>query len=249
MNTSRVKQDKRNKTARDKRAFNKINTNIQEPAILESIKPIEPDILESIKQIEPALLESIKPIEPALLEYIKQIEPDILEPIKPNILEPIKQIEPAISKMELLANRRRETLAVARSKIKPKGFYKDEIQKRDQEIMTLKRMNITLYEMATLNIKPDLLDEEIPDYIYDDTKPQQPQRIQQQIPQRIQQQIQQPQQIQKPQQIQQIQQPQQIQQQQQEQPIEYLANHLYAQTLQKQLKKSMFDKMMNETFQ
>jgi len=113
MRLLREQQDNQNKTARNKRALLK-NTNntvlleqkepeTREEPNKEPINPIE-------EQIEPVILEPINPIE---------------EQTKPNILEPIKQIEPAISKMELLVNRRRETLAVATTKIKPKGFYKD----------------------------------------------------------------------------------------------------------------------------
>jgi len=267
---SRDKQDIRNQRAKDKRRLLKINTNIQpdilEPAILESkiTEILEPLILEPITSAEPEILEPLilepitsaepKILEPLILEPITSAEPKILEPL---ILEPITSAEPALSKFEILANKRRQTLADARTKIKPKGFYKEEISKRDQEIETLKRLNITLYEMATLNIKPNIDDKDIPDYIFNEVLPpneKRPSHIhqqKQQIQQHQQQQIQQIQQIQQDQQReiqheqqQQIQQIQQIQQQDKD----YLSNHLYAQTLQSKLKNTMMQNMMRETF-
>jgi len=236
---SRDKQDVRNQRAKDKRRLLKINTNIQHDILESQITEIlEPDILEPIT-------------------------PDILEPLEPDILEPL---EPVLSKFEILANKRRQTLADARTKIKPKGFYKDEIHKRDQEIETLKRLNITLYEMATLKIKPTINDDDIPDYIFNEVLPTNekrlPQHQQQQILQILQQQIQQIQQQQQQQiqqtqqQILQIQQQEQIQQKQiqQQQPQQphqeqdYLSNHLYAQTLQSKLKETMTQNMIRNTF-
>jgi len=246
---SRDKQDVRNQRAKDKRRLLKINTNIQ-PDILES------QITEILEPLEPEILE---PITPEILET-EILEPEILET---DILEPIK---PVLSKFEILANKRRQTLADARTKIKPKGFYKDEIHKRDQEIETLKRLNITLYEMATLKIKPTINDDDIPDYIFNEVLPTNekrlPQHQQQQILQILQQQIQQIQQQQQQQiqqtqqQILQIQQQEQIQQKQiqQQQPQQphqeqdYLSNHLYAQTLQSKLKDTMTQNMIRNTF-
>jgi hypothetical protein len=272
---SRDKQDIRNQRAKDKRRLLKINTNIQ-PDILEPLilEPITPEILEPLI-LEPITPDILEPITPEILEplILEPITPDILEPL---ILEPITSVEPALSKFEILANKRRQTLADARTKIKPKGFYKEEISKRDQEIETLKRLNITLYEMATLNIKPNIDDKDIPDYIFNEVlqnnekRPshihQQQQEIQHHQQQQIQQiqQIQQDQQHHQQQQIQQIQQDQQqeiqqeIQQEQeqqmqqiqqiQQQEKDYLSTHLYAKTLQSKIKNTMMQNMMRETF-
>ena len=196
---TREKQDIRNNRAREKRALFKVIKNIQK------IEPEEP-----LK--EPLELNEI------IEEPIKIIE----KPIK-IIEEPIKIIEP-LTKAEIIADKRRASLAIARSLIKPRGYYNDIINKKDIEIMKLQQINNTLYEMATLRIKPDLPDKDIPDYIYQ-TPQQQPQQPQQQ----------------------QIKQQNQPLPQHQEQ--EYLSNHLYAQTLQSKIKNTMMQNMIRETFQ
>jgi len=165
-------------------------------------------------------IQKIEPEEP--LKEPLELNEIIEEPIK-IIEEPIKIIEP-LTKAEIIANKRRASLAVARSLIKPRGYYNDIINKKDIEIMKLQQINNTLYEMATLRIKPDLPDKDIPDYIYQ-TPQQQPQQPQQQ----------------------QIKQQNQPLPQHQEQ--EYLSNHLYAQTLQSKIKNTMMQNMIRETFQ
>ena len=166
------------------------------------------------------IIQKIEPEEP--LKEPLELNEIIEEPIK-IIEEPIKIIEP-LTKAEIIANKRRASLAVARSLIKPRGYYNDIINKKDIEIMKLQQINNTLYEMATLRIKPDLPDKDIPDYIYQ-TPQQQPQQPQQQ----------------------QIKQQNQPLPQHQEQ--EYLSNHLYAQTLQSKIKNTMMQNMIRETFQ
>ena len=166
-------------------------------------------VIKNIQKIE--LEEPLK--EPLELNEIIEVPIKIIE-------GPIKQIEP-LTKAEIIANKRRASLKVARSLIKPKGYYNDIINKKDIEIMKLQQINNTLYEMATLRIKPDLPDKDIPDYIYQ-TPQQQPQ-------------------------LQQIKQQNQPLPQHQEQ--EYLSNHLYAQTLQSKIKNTMMQNMIRETFQ
>jgi len=166
------------------------------------------------------IIQKIEPEEP--LKEPLELNEIIEEPIK-IIEEPIKIIEP-LTKAEIIANKRRASLAVARSLIKPRGYYNDIINKKDIEIMKLQQINNTLYEMATLRIKPDLPDKDIPDYIYQ-TPQQQPQQPQQQ----------------------QIKQQNQPLPQHQEQ--EYLSNHLYAQTLQSKIKNTMMQNVIRETFQ
>ena len=215
----RDKQDIRNARARDKRNFLKVINNIQK---VESEEPLEEPLKEPIE--EP-------------IEEPKALNEIIEEPLE----EPEPEPEPPIlTKAEITANKRRASLAFARSQIKPKGFYNDIINKKNQEIETLRVINKTLFEMATLNIKPNIPDKDIPDYIYTEdikqTQTQQQQQIQQQ-------QIQQ-QQIQE----QQIQQQQQLQTQYQLQPQDYLSNHLYALKLQKDLKSTMTQNMIKNTF-
>jgi len=93
--------------------------------------------------------------------------------------------------------------------------------------------------MATLNIKPNIPDKDIPDYIYtEDIKQTQP-LYQQQI-----QQIQQQQQQQQPLYLH----PQPPIQQMPQDTMDYLANQIYVQKLQKDLKNTMTQNLIKNTF-
>jgi len=106
---SRDKQDIRNQRAKDKRKLLKVIYNIQKVEPEEPLKePLE------LNEIIEEPLEKPK----ALIEIIE-------EPLEKPEPEP-----PILTKAEITANKRRASLAIARSQIKPKGFYTEIIQKK-----------------------------------------------------------------------------------------------------------------------
>jgi len=195
----RVQQDIRNARAREKRRLLKVNNNIQK------VEPEEPKALNEIIE-----------------EPLEEPKEESTEPSEEPIEEPIEEPEPELfilSKAEITANKRRASLAFARSQIKPRGFYTEIIKKKDIEIMKLQEVNKTLFEMATLKIKPDIPDKDIPDYIFtEDIKQKQKQPQQQLIPQIP------------------------------PDTMDYLANQTYAQKLQGQFEQNVHKNLITNTF-
>ena len=128
--------------------------------------------------------------------------------------------DPEIARKRAIADKRRASLALARSKIKPKSQITKE---KDIEVTQIKEENARLKEIAKkeeIPVIPEVVPKKVAK-VYNTPVKQSPKK--QEV----------------------YQEPQQVQQQP---TIDYLVDKSYAETLASKLKQNMYQKMMQDTF-